>query len=118
MKLSTDELLTRLAEHADWCDANEWEIPINMGQDIREAILVIVRLYLLSSPTASGKSMKGNDVWKYVGIDIQTHEYPEAIWECRRCGYQRLAGWTPPYYNCPECTGRDQNTQKDGTTHD
>lgn len=118
MASSVEKLLSNLAEYADWCDANEWEIPINMGQDIREAIQVIGRLYLLSSPTASGKPMKGNDVWKYVGIDMQTHEYPEVIWECKRCGYQRLAGWTPPYYNCPECTGRNQNTQKDGTIHD
>lgn len=118
MTHSVDELLTRLTEHADWCDANEWDIPITMGQDIREAIQVIGRLYLLSCTTVSIKPVKGNDVWKYVGIDMQTHEYPEVIWECKRCGYQRLAGWTPPYYNCPECTGRDQNTQKDGTIHD
>lgn len=33
----SDKLTTRLREHADWCDANEWEIPICMGDDQREA---------------------------------------------------------------------------------
>ena len=38
MASSVEKLLSNLAEHADWCDANEWDIPITMGHDIREAI--------------------------------------------------------------------------------
>lgn len=38
MTLMTNaELAVRLRENAEWCDANEWEIPICMGADQREA---------------------------------------------------------------------------------
>lgn len=33
----TDDLTKRLTEHADWCDANEWGIPITLGDDLRAA---------------------------------------------------------------------------------
>ena len=36
-ELTNTELATRLRENAEWCDANEWEIPICMGDDQREA---------------------------------------------------------------------------------
>jgi hypothetical protein len=36
-ELSNAELATRLRENAEWCDANEWEIPICMGDNQREA---------------------------------------------------------------------------------
>ena len=46
-----DELLKRLTEHADWCDANEWEIPITMGDDIREAIVFIKHYRAIENTT-------------------------------------------------------------------
>ena len=114
-----EELLTRLAEHADWCDANEWEIPITMGNDIREAIATIKRYKAIEETTTlTVKAPCGNGIWEYAGADLKNTEDFGIIWQCKRCGFKRLAGWTPPYYNCPECTGRDQNTQKDGTIHD
>jgi hypothetical protein len=36
-ELTNIELAFRLRENAEWCDANEWEIPICMGDDQREA---------------------------------------------------------------------------------
>lgn len=35
--MKDSELIKRLRENAEWCDANEWEIPICMGDDQREA---------------------------------------------------------------------------------
>lgn len=35
--MNRDELISRLNEYAEWCDANEWEIPIDMGDLLREA---------------------------------------------------------------------------------
>lgn len=32
-----NDLTKRLLEHADWCDANEWGIPITLGDDLRAA---------------------------------------------------------------------------------
>ena len=29
------ELIAKLTEYAEWCDANEWEIPICMGDLLR-----------------------------------------------------------------------------------
>jgi hypothetical protein len=36
-ELTNAELAARLRDNAEWCDANEWEIPICMGDDQREA---------------------------------------------------------------------------------
>lgn len=117
MKLSTDELLTRLAEHADWCDANEWEIPITMGDDIREAIVVIKHYKAIEDTTTlTVRPPNGNETWEYAGVDLKDTEDFGIIWRCKRCGYQRLAGWTPPYYNCPECTGRDAKGEDQPST--
>ena len=107
MTHSVDELLTRLAEHADWCDANEWELPITMGDDIREAIQ-----WIKAHSHNTNQTVSGQTIWKYAGVEMQATETPSVIWECNRCGYRRLAGWTPPYYNCPECTGRKTTTQE------
>lgn len=43
---NTDDsaLLLALAEDAAWCDANEWEIPITMGDHIRAAIRRVLAL--------------------------------------------------------------------------
>ena len=35
--MKDSELIKKLRENAEWCDANEWEIPICMGDDQREA---------------------------------------------------------------------------------
>ena len=43
-----DNLLTRLSDLAEWADANEYEVPINLGDTLREAAEEIKRL------TASG----------------------------------------------------------------
>lgn len=40
----SEKLTTRLREHADWCDANEWEIPICMGDYQRAAADLIESL--------------------------------------------------------------------------
>lgn len=47
--------------------------------------------------------------WEFMGYEL-SGESPLVIWQCRKCGYRRLAGWTAPHYKCPECTGRE--TQK------
>lgn len=113
-----EELLNRLSEHADWCDANEWEIPITMGDDIREAIVFIKHYRSIENTTMLTIRSPGNETWEFSGADWKNTEDFGIIWRCKRCGFRRLSGWTPPDYNCPECTGRDQNTQKDGTIHD
>ena len=35
--MTHEELITKLTEYAKWCDANEWEIPIDMSDLLREA---------------------------------------------------------------------------------
>lgn len=36
--MTNEQLIAKLTEYAEWCDANEWEIPIDMGGDLlREA---------------------------------------------------------------------------------
>ena len=35
--MNREELVNALRENAEWCDANEWEIPICMGDNQREA---------------------------------------------------------------------------------
>lgn len=35
------EILQKLKEHAEWAQANEWETPITLGDDITEAIRTI-----------------------------------------------------------------------------
>lgn len=29
--MTNEQLIAKLTEYAEWCDANEWEIPIDMG---------------------------------------------------------------------------------------
>lgn len=35
--MTTKELVEKLWEHAEWADANEWEAPITLGDDLRAA---------------------------------------------------------------------------------
>ena len=35
--MTTDEIVTALREHAEWADANEWEVPIMFGDDLSAA---------------------------------------------------------------------------------
>lgn len=35
--MTNEQLIAKLTEYAEWCDANEWEIPIDMGDLLREA---------------------------------------------------------------------------------
>ena len=37
--MSNEELVAHLNEYAEWCDANEWEIPIDMGDLLRDAAM-------------------------------------------------------------------------------
>ena len=39
-----DNLLTRLSDLAEWADANEYEVPIDLGDTLREAAAEIRRL--------------------------------------------------------------------------
>lgn len=32
-----NEFVSRLLEYAEWADANEWECPLCLGDDLREA---------------------------------------------------------------------------------
>ena len=32
-----EELIAKLIEYAEWCEANEWEVPIDMSDLLREA---------------------------------------------------------------------------------
>ena len=34
--MTNKELIAKLTEYAEWCDENEWEIPIDMGDLLRE----------------------------------------------------------------------------------
>lgn len=35
--MTNEQLIAKLTEYAEWCDANEWEIPIDMSDLLREA---------------------------------------------------------------------------------
>lgn len=35
--MKTDELVNRLREYAEWAQANEWEVPLCMAEDLDEA---------------------------------------------------------------------------------
>lgn len=39
--MTSKELVEKLREHADWADANEWDAPITLGDDIRAAADVL-----------------------------------------------------------------------------
>lgn len=39
-----DNLLTRLSDLEEWADANEYEVPINLGDTLREAMEEIRRM--------------------------------------------------------------------------
>lgn len=39
--MTNKELVEKLREHADWADANEWDAPITLGDDIRAAADVL-----------------------------------------------------------------------------
>lgn len=39
--MPNEKLIARLNEYAEWCDANEWEIPIDMGDLLREAAMCL-----------------------------------------------------------------------------
>lgn len=111
MASSVEKLLSNLAEHAEWCDANEWETPITMGDDIRSAMELIMRL---TKETPRDGPFDPWGRWKFSGYDFTT-ESACVIWTCTKCGYRRLAGWAYPNYNCPECTGRDNGRKEDKT---
>lgn len=36
--MKTDELVKRLREHAEWAQANEWEVPLCMADDLEAAV--------------------------------------------------------------------------------
>lgn len=35
--MTREELISRLREHAEWAEANIWEVPITLPDDLREA---------------------------------------------------------------------------------
>lgn len=39
-----DDLIEALREDLVWCEANEWEIPITMGDHIAQAIELLERM--------------------------------------------------------------------------
>lgn len=43
MKIETQELIQRLLEYAEWADANEYEVPLCLGDDLRKAAEYIRR---------------------------------------------------------------------------
>ena len=47
-----DNLLTRLSDLAEWADANEYEVPINLGDTLREAAEEIKRLTAHAAQTS------------------------------------------------------------------
>lgn len=118
MNHTIEDLLTRLTDHAAWCDANEWEIPITMGNDIREAIATIKRYKAIEKTTTLTfkADLCGNEMWEFAGTNLTNPQIYGIIWRCKRCGFRRIAGCTPPYYNCPECSGRDAKGEDQQST--
>ena len=39
-----DDLIEGLREDLEWCEANEWETPITMGDHIEQAIELLERM--------------------------------------------------------------------------
>jgi len=65
-----------------------------------------------SIPSGTDTPVDPTDQWEFFGYESPHQDTPYVIWTCKRCGYQRLAGRDAPHYRCPECTGREVNTQK------
>lgn len=42
-KKDNQELIQKLKEHAEYAEANEWELPITLGDDLKEAVEVLER---------------------------------------------------------------------------
>ena len=42
--MTKEELIERLREHAEWAEANIWEVPITLPDDLRVAADVIEEL--------------------------------------------------------------------------
>ena len=71
-ELTNAELAARLRDNAEWCDANEWEIPICMGDDQREAAN---RLEAMEKELEKGKiGSSFNDFLKEQGTYEETTE--------------------------------------------
>lgn len=46
--MTNEKLIARLREHAEWADANIWEVPLTLPDDLRQAANLIENL---TSPT-------------------------------------------------------------------
>jgi hypothetical protein len=71
-----DDLLTRLSDLAEWADANEYEVPINLGDTLREAAKKIRSL-----------TSERGDKWTSVKDrmpedDENIHGYSDAVMDC------------------------------------
>lgn len=78
MRKETEDMIARLLEDAEWCDANEWEIPIHFGDDYRMAADEIQRLSALSE-NGMGMPDPKNDITgdradKYISLTDVIHD--------------------------------------------
>lgn len=108
------ELVNNLREHAEWAEANEWETPITLGDDLAQAAEAIERLL---SERREMMDLLSDITQKYdtcVKIQCQMTEVSNAL----RAGLERNCGCEYCYtdaksnpfvggYNyCPMC-GRE-----------
>ena len=71
-ELNYKKLCKALRENAEWCDANEWEIPICMGDNQRDAADAIEQLQ------AENERLKSELEWKDKVIELAQRKQAEA----------------------------------------
>lgn len=76
------ELADRLREHAEWAEANEWETPITLGDDLAQAADTIERLL---------SELERNRGCEYCYTDAKSNPFVGGYNYCPMCG-RKLKG--------------------------
>ena len=114
------ELADRLREHAEWAEANEWETPITLWDDLVDAAEAINTLQaeLMQvkaerdgrCPVCNGKVPIVQDCDKWYSIEIEGREM--SVWDGNKC----VAIFSIEH--CPMCGRKLKGTDKVYTGND
>ena len=85
-KMNVDEIVRALRENAEWCDANEYEVPLCMGDNQRAAVDLIESLQAQLS-TSQRRERAAVEFIKYLDRNYSgymTEDERFAEWRGRR----------------------------------
>ena len=75
--MAHDEIVRALRENADWCGANEYEIPLCMGDNQREAANLIESLQAQLAESQRREQAAVEEVYKIAACDACKHYDPD-----------------------------------------